>query len=61
MCLGLWGCSLGNLIFAVYKSLMMKQNKFPHSWDEKQVQQVIDHHEKQTEDEATDISCSPNI
>ena len=32
----------------------MKQNKFPHSWDEKRVQQVIAHYEKQTEEEATD-------
>ena len=32
----------------------MKQNKFPKNWDEKRVQQVIDHYEKQTEDEATD-------
>ena len=32
----------------------MKQNKFPQNWDEKRVQQVIDHYEKQTEDEATD-------
>ena len=32
----------------------MKQSKFPRNWDEKRVQQVIAHYEKQTEDEATD-------
>ena len=32
----------------------MKRSKFPQNWDEKRVQQVIDHYEKQTEDEATD-------
>ena len=32
----------------------MKQSKFPRNWDEKRVQQVITHYEKQTEDEATD-------
>ena len=32
----------------------MKQNKFPHNWAEKRVQQVIAHYEKQTEEEATD-------
>ena len=32
----------------------MKRSKFPHSWDEKRVQQVIAHYEQQTEDEATD-------
>ena len=32
----------------------MKQSKFPYNWDEKRVQQVINHCEKQTEDEATD-------
>ena len=32
----------------------MKQSKFPHNWDEKRVQQVIAHYEKQTGDEATD-------
>ena len=31
----------------------MKQSKFPHNWNEKRVQQVIAHYEKQTEDEAT--------
>ena len=31
---------------------MMKQSNFPHSWDEKRVQQVIAHYEKQTEEEA---------
>ena len=30
----------------------MKQNKFPHNWADKRVQQVINHYEKQTEDEA---------
>ena len=30
----------------------MKQNKFPHNWDDKWVQQVIAHYEKQTKDEA---------
>ena len=32
----------------------MKRSKFPHSWDERRVQKVIAHYEKQTEDEATD-------
>ena len=32
----------------------MKQSKFPRNWDEKRVQQVITHYEKQTEDEAAD-------
>ena len=32
----------------------MKQNKFPHNWADKRVQQVINHYEKQTEEEATD-------
>ena len=32
----------------------MKQSKFPHNWDEKRVQQVIAHYEKQAEDEAAD-------
>ena len=32
----------------------MKQSKFPQNWDEKRVQQVIAHYEKQTEAEATD-------
>ena len=32
----------------------MKQNKFPHNWAEKRVQQVIAHYEQQTEDESTD-------
>ena len=36
------------------KELQMKQSKFPRNWDEKRVQQVITHYEKQTEDEATD-------
>ena len=32
----------------------MKQSKFPRNWDEKQVQQVIVHYEKQTENAAAD-------
>ena len=32
----------------------MKQNKFPHNWADKRVQQLIAQYEKQTEDEATD-------
>ena len=31
----------------------MNQNKFPLNWDEKRVQKVITHYEKQTADEAT--------
>ena len=37
----------------------MKQSKFPRNWDEKRVQQVIAHYEKQTEDEATDEDEAP--
>ena len=32
----------------------MKQNKFPHNWTEKRVQQLINHYEKQTKAEDTD-------
>ena len=31
----------------------MKQRKFPRNWEEKRVQHVIAHYEKQTADEAT--------
>jgi hypothetical protein len=30
----------------------MKQNRFPTGWDEARVQRVLEHYEKQTEDEA---------
>ena len=30
----------------------MKKNQFPKGWDENRVRKVIDHYEKQTEDEA---------
>ena len=30
----------------------MKQSKFPPRWDDKRVQKVIAHYERQTEDEA---------
>jgi hypothetical protein len=30
----------------------MKQNRFPPGWDEGRVQRVLEHYEKQTEDEA---------
>lgn len=29
----------------------MRQSKFPPGWDEKRVQQVLDHYEAQSEDE----------
>lgn len=30
----------------------MSSNQFPHGWDEKRVQKVVDHYESQSEDEA---------
>jgi hypothetical protein len=30
----------------------MKRNKFPPGWDEERVRRVLEHYEKQTEDEA---------
>ncbi len=30
----------------------MKKNKFPANWDEQRVQQVLNHYETQTEEEA---------
>lgn len=30
----------------------MKQSKFPPGWDEKRVQEVLDHYESQTEEQA---------
>jgi hypothetical protein len=30
----------------------MKQSKFPPQWDEERTQRVLEHYEKQTEDEA---------
>ena len=32
--------------------MTMKKNQFPKGWDENRVRKVIDHYEKQTEDEA---------
>jgi hypothetical protein len=33
---------------------MMKQNDFPHGWDEERVRRIIHHYESQTEEEAAD-------
>lgn len=30
----------------------MKKNKFPHGWDDERVKKVIEHYEKQSENEA---------